>query len=176
MLQIWGCCESWGWHRRSCWAVSFRRWAGAGDVDRSLEDWNICFNARKVFWHERGSCFHMLPEIKHKLSIDTWQECKQIILIHAVHRVLQNQAKTPSEEEQKKEVPEEWHKKAQQMADEAYAHRLKELQMSGHDEQESLGSTRFRKRKVKETKLGIYVLYIYIYSVWGIWRHESGIR
>eukprot|EP00434_Breviolum_minutum_P034880 symbB.v1.2.030877.t1/scaffold3524.1/size54796/2 len=39
-------------------------------------------------------------------------------------------------EEQKKEVPEEWHKKAQQMADEAYAHRLKELQMSGHDEQE----------------------------------------
>lgn len=99
----------------------------------------------------------MLPEIKHKLSIDTWQECKQIILIHAVHRVLQNQAKTPSEEEQKKEVPEEWHKKAQQMADEAYAHRLKELQMSGHDEQESLGSTRFRKRKVKETKLGIYI-------------------
>eukprot|EP00438_Fugacium_kawagutii_P026737 Skav205683 [mRNA] locus=scaffold2655:9275:20729:- [translate_table: standard] len=39
-------------------------------------------------------------------------------------------------EEQKKEVPEEWHRKAQQMADEAYAHRLNELKMSPHDEQE----------------------------------------
>ncbi|CAK9001932.1 von Willebrand factor A domain-containing protein 8 (PEX7-binding protein 2) (P7BP2), partial [Durusdinium trenchii] len=39
-------------------------------------------------------------------------------------------------EEQKKEVSEEWHKKAQQMADEAYAHRLKELKMSAHDETE----------------------------------------
>ncbi|CAE7027981.1 unnamed protein product [Symbiodinium natans] len=39
-------------------------------------------------------------------------------------------------EEQKKEVSEEWHKKAQQMADEAYAHRLSELKMSAHDETE----------------------------------------
>eukprot|EP00439_Symbiodinium_sp_Y106_P013382 s2869_g1.t3 len=39
-------------------------------------------------------------------------------------------------EEQKKEVSEEWHKKAQQMADEAYAHRLGELKMSAHDESE----------------------------------------
>eukprot|EP00435_Cladocopium_sp_Y103_P037254 s938_g9.t2 len=39
-------------------------------------------------------------------------------------------------EEQKKEVSEEWHQKAQQMADEAYAHRLNELKMSAHDEQE----------------------------------------
>ncbi|CAJ1380979.1 unnamed protein product [Effrenium voratum] len=39
-------------------------------------------------------------------------------------------------EDQKTEVPEEWHKKAQQMADEAYANRLRELKMSAHDEQE----------------------------------------
>ncbi|CAE7780682.1 unnamed protein product [Symbiodinium sp. CCMP2592] len=39
-------------------------------------------------------------------------------------------------EEQKNEVSEEWHKKAQQMADEAYAHRLGELKMSAHDESE----------------------------------------
>ena len=44
----------------------------------------------------------------------------------------------PAQEEQKKEVSEEWHRKAQQMADEAYAHRLNELKMSGHDEQEQL--------------------------------------
>ena len=43
-----------------------------------------------------------------------------------------------AQEEQKKEVSEEWHRKAQQMADEAYAHRLNELKMSGHDEQEQL--------------------------------------
>jgi len=43
-----------------------------------------------------------------------------------------------AQEEQKKEVSEEWHRKAQQMADEAYAHRLHELKMSGHDEQEQL--------------------------------------
>ncbi|CAE7832622.1 Vwa8 [Symbiodinium sp. CCMP2592] len=39
-------------------------------------------------------------------------------------------------EEQKNEVSEEWYKKAQQMADEAYAHRLGELKMSAHDESE----------------------------------------
>lgn len=39
-------------------------------------------------------------------------------------------------EEQKEEVSEEWHNKARQMADEAYAHRLSELKMSAHDESE----------------------------------------
>lgn len=39
-------------------------------------------------------------------------------------------------EEQKKEVPEEWHEAAKKMADEAYAHRLNELEMNGHDENE----------------------------------------
>ena len=70
--------------------------------------------------------------------------------------------KTASEEEQKKEVSEEWHKKAQQMADEAYAHRLKELQMSGHDEQEPLGAKQDSGKEKRETRQNYVDIYIYI--------------
>ena len=47
------------------------------------------------------------------------------------------------------------------MADEAYAHRLKELQMSGHDEQEPLGAKQDSGKEKRETRQNyVYIVYI----------------